>query len=161
MRYKQTKSALAFCRFVQPEGHLSTNQEIGVRIPEWQQKTCCNRVSGLQHVFIFCAGQPASILSGGITVITPDFGSGNGGSIPSRTANTNMADGGTGLVPKSSMVTTHTARRSAATNLLLDGVPISEIMQLGGWKNESTLKHYLLAGGIQLARLSADRDFFK
>ena len=74
--------------------------------------------------------------------------------------NTNMASGGDGVAPKSALVTTHTARRSAATNLLLDGVPISEIMQLGGWKNEATLRHYLLAGGIQLARLSADRAFF-
>lgn len=75
--------------------------------------------------------------------------------------NTNMADGGKGFTPKSSMVTTHTARRSAATNLLLDGAPLSEIMQLGGWQNEETLRHYLLAGGIQLAKLSAGRDFFQ
>jgi site-specific recombinase XerD len=75
--------------------------------------------------------------------------------------NTNMASGGDDFTPKSALVTTHTARRSAATNLLLDGVPISEIMQLGGWKNEATLRHYLLAGGIQLATLSADRAFFK
>jgi site-specific recombinase XerD len=74
--------------------------------------------------------------------------------------NTNMANGGDGITPKSALMTTHTARRSAATNLLLDGVPISEIMQLGGWKNEATLRHYLLAGGIQLAKLSADRAFF-
>ncbi len=74
--------------------------------------------------------------------------------------NTNMASGGDGITPKSALVTTHTARRSAATNLLSDGVPISEIMQLGGWKNEATLRHYLLAGGIQLAKLSADRAFF-
>jgi site-specific recombinase XerD len=74
---------------------------------------------------------------------------------------TNMAGPGGGNIPKSSMVTTHTARRSAATNLLLSGVPLSEIMQLGGWKFEATLKQYLLAGGIKLAQLSAGRAFFQ
>ena len=74
---------------------------------------------------------------------------------------TNMAGPGGGNIPKSSMVTTHTARRSAATNLLLSGVPLSEIMQLGGWKFEATLKQYLLAGGIKLAELSAGRAFFQ
>jgi site-specific recombinase XerD len=74
---------------------------------------------------------------------------------------TNMAGPGGGNIPKSSMVTTHTARRSAATNLLLSGVPLSEIMQLGGWKFEATLKQYLLAGGIKLAQLSAGREFFR
>lgn len=59
----------------------------------------------------------------------------------------NMAGPGAGNIPKSSLVTTHTARRCAATNLLLSGVPLSEIMQLGGWKFEATLKQYLLAGG--------------
>ncbi|MTB53919.1 phage integrase SAM-like domain-containing protein [Lewinella sp. W8] len=66
-----------------------------------------------------------------------------------------------GYFPKSGLVTTHTARRSAATNLLLSGVPLSEIMQLGGWKYEATLKQYLLAGGIRLAELSAGREFFR
>lgn len=73
---------------------------------------------------------------------------------------TNTAGPG-GHIPKSTLVTTHTARRSAATNLLLSGVPLSEIMQLGGWKFEATLKQYLLAGGIKLAQLSAGREFFQ
>lgn len=72
-----------------------------------------------------------------------------------------MSKPGEGYIPKSSLVTTHTARRSAATNLLLSGVPITEIMQLGGWKYEQTLKQYLLAGGIKLAQLSAGREFFQ
>lgn len=72
-----------------------------------------------------------------------------------------MSKPGEGYIPKSSLVTTHTARRSAATNLLLSGVPITEIMQLGGWKYETTLKQYLLAGGIKLAELSAGREFFR
>jgi integrase len=72
-----------------------------------------------------------------------------------------MGKPGEGYIPKSSLVTTHTARRSAATNMLLSGVPITEIMQLGGWKYETTLKQYLLAGGIKLAELSAGRAFFQ
>jgi site-specific recombinase XerD len=73
----------------------------------------------------------------------------------------NTAAPGKPPVQKFSLVTTHTARRSAATNLLLAGVPLSEIMQLGGWNSESTLKQYLLAGGIKLAQLSAEREFFQ
>ncbi|MTB51919.1 tyrosine-type recombinase/integrase [Lewinella sp. W8] len=75
--------------------------------------------------------------------------------------NQDMSKPGEGHLPKSALVTTHTARRSAATNLHLAGVPLSEIMQLGGWKYEATLKQYLLAGGIRLAELSAKRDFFQ
>ena len=63
--------------------------------------------------------------------------------------------------PKWRYVTTHTARRSAATNLFLRGTPMNEIMQLGGWKEEKALKHYLLASGIELARVSAGRAFFE
>ena len=63
--------------------------------------------------------------------------------------------------PKWSLVTTHTARRSAATNLWLAGTPLPEIMQLGGWRTESQLKTYLVASGLELARVSATRDFFR
>ncbi|MEM9528798.1 MAG: phage integrase SAM-like domain-containing protein, partial [Bacteroidota bacterium] len=56
-----------------------------------------------------------------------------------------MSEPGEGYLPKSGLVTTHTARRSAATNLLLAGIPLSQIMQVGGWKYEATLKQYLLA----------------
>jgi len=63
--------------------------------------------------------------------------------------------------PKWSLVTTHTARRSAAANLWLAGTPLPEIMQLGGWRTESQLKTYLVASGLELARVSATRAFFK
>jgi site-specific recombinase XerD len=62
--------------------------------------------------------------------------------------------------PKWSLVTTHTARRSAATNLWLAGVPLPEIMQMGGWKTEHQMKRYLVASGIELAKVSAGRAFF-
>ncbi|HMQ59190.1 MAG TPA: tyrosine-type recombinase/integrase [Flavilitoribacter sp.] len=38
--------------------------------------------------------------------------------------------------PKWSFVTTHTARRSAATNLYLQGVSLKMIAELGGWGDE-------------------------
>ena len=63
--------------------------------------------------------------------------------------------------PKWTHATTHTARRSAATNLFLQGVPLAEVAQLGGWSSEKVLRTYLLAGGIELATVSADRDFFQ
>lgn len=74
---------------------------------------------------------------------------------------TNQAPPGQPYESKASMVTTHTARRSAATNMLLDGLPVPEIMQLGGWKREATFRSYILAGGVQLAQLSSGRSFFQ
>ncbi|WP_020570631.1 site-specific integrase [Neolewinella persica] len=73
----------------------------------------------------------------------------------------NQATPGEPYLAKSALLTTHTARRSAATNMLLDGMPVPEIMQAGGWKREATFKSYILAGGISLAQMSADRAFFQ
>jgi hypothetical protein len=36
--------------------------------------------------------------------------------------------------PKANFVCTHTARRSAATNLAMQGVPLDFIAKLGGWR---------------------------
>lgn len=69
-------------------------------------------------------------------------------------------DGDVNAEPKWALVTTHTARRSAATNLWLAGVPLPEIMQMGGWKTEHQMKRYLVASGIELAKVSAGRAFF-
>lgn len=63
--------------------------------------------------------------------------------------------------PKWMHVTTHTARRSAATNLYLHGVSLKMIAQLGGWTDLETLKFYLLASGIDVAKVAAELDFFK
>ena len=41
---------------------------------------------------------------------------------------------------KSQLVTTHTARRSAATNLRLQGASLKTIANLGGWKNIQVLQ---------------------
>ena len=62
--------------------------------------------------------------------------------------------------PKSMFVTTHTARRSAATNLYLEGVSLKMIGDLGGWKDLQSLRTYLRASGLDTAQVAVDLDFF-
>ncbi|MCB9266050.1 MAG: site-specific integrase [Lewinellaceae bacterium] len=64
-------------------------------------------------------------------------------------------------VMKSQLVTTHTARRSAATNLCLQGASLKTIADLGGWKNIQALQIYLRASGLESAKIAGDLDFFK
>ena len=63
--------------------------------------------------------------------------------------------------PKCNFVRTHTARRSAATNLAIEGVPLDFIAKLGGWKNLDILQRYLLATGLDVARISRGYRFFE
>ncbi len=72
-----------------------------------------------------------------------------------------VVDVGSEKGPKWMYVTTHTARRSAATNLHLQGADLKVIASLGGWQSEKTLKAYLLAGGLDLAQKAADMEFFQ
>ena len=58
-------------------------------------------------------------------------------------------------------VTTHTARRSAATNLYLQGVSLKMIADLGGWGDEGTLRVYLRASGLDTALVAKDLGFFR
>lgn len=62
--------------------------------------------------------------------------------------------------PKWKFVTTHTARRSAATNLALQNVSIKIIADLGGWADIDTLRTYLRASGLDTAHVAQDLDFF-
>lgn len=63
--------------------------------------------------------------------------------------------------PRCEFVGTHTARRSAATNLYLQGVSLKMIADLGGWESEETLRVYLRASGMDTAIAAKKLDFFK
>ena len=63
--------------------------------------------------------------------------------------------------PKYKFVTSHTARRSAATNLYLEGMDLETIARIGGWKKLETLKKYLKASGLEVAQNARKFDFFK
>lgn len=63
--------------------------------------------------------------------------------------------------PKYKFITTHTARRSAATNLYLEGMDLETIARVGGWKKLQTLKIYLKASGLEVAQNAKKFDFFK
>ena len=71
-----------------------------------------------------------------------------------------LATVGKKTFPKSQFVTTHTARRSAATNLFLHNVSLGIIAKLGGWKSSDSLRKYLLASGLENALFAKDLDFF-
>lgn len=58
-------------------------------------------------------------------------------------------------------VTTHTARRSGATSLALQEVPIKWIMRIGGWSKESTLYAYIRMSAEDLEMRLKDVTFFK
>lgn len=63
--------------------------------------------------------------------------------------------------PKWMFVTTHTARRSAATHLALRGVNLKIIADLGGWKKVEMLSKYLRSSGLDSAEVAKDLDFFQ
>ncbi len=62
--------------------------------------------------------------------------------------------------PKWMFVTTHTARRSAATHLALHGVNLKIIADLGGWEKVETLRTYLRSSGLDSAEVAKDLKFF-
>ena len=62
---------------------------------------------------------------------------------------------------KFSFITTHTARRSAATNLYLEGVDLETIARLGGWKKLETLRVYLRQSGMDVSKKAQNLNFFK
>jgi len=81
--------------------------------------------------------------------------------IASMAGITNVVQEGGQSGPKCNFVRTHTARRSAATNLAMQGVPLDFIARLGGWNNMDTLKKYLLASGLDVAMVAAEYEFFR
>ena len=62
---------------------------------------------------------------------------------------------------KFDLISIHTARRSGATNLYKDKVPTKIIMDIGGWKTESSFMRYIRVGREENAELAAEYDFFK
>ena len=63
-------------------------------------------------------------------------------------------------VEKCELVSSHTARRSAATNMALMGTPLREIMQITGHKTEKQLLRYIIITQEQNARLLQSNAFF-
>lgn len=64
-------------------------------------------------------------------------------------------------VPKWQMVTTHTGRRSAATNMILAGIPKSIVKGLGAWKTDESFDRYIRASKLDFAMTVKDDNFFK
>lgn len=58
-------------------------------------------------------------------------------------------------------ISTHTARRSGATNMYLAGIPAQSIMKITGHTTEASFMKYLRITKEQNAKLLAENDFFK
>jgi integrase len=64
-------------------------------------------------------------------------------------------------LPKWQVVTTHTARRSGATNMYLAGIPAISIMKITGHKTESVFMKYICIDEEQNANLLMQHDYFR
>ena len=62
---------------------------------------------------------------------------------------------------KYELITTHTARRSAATNMLMAGMEASDIMMLGGWNSEKAFWRYIRMEPELNAQRLQQHPFFK
>lgn len=63
-------------------------------------------------------------------------------------------------IPKYKLVSTHTARRSFATNMMLEGVPISQIMLFTGHKTEKSFFKYIKIRPTANAEMLKNHPFF-
>lgn len=73
-----------------------------------------------------------------------------------------MITQGAVTTPKHALITMHTARRSAATNLYLSGqFSLKTIADLGGWENMKTLQLYLRCSNMDSAKLAAKSAYFR
>jgi len=63
--------------------------------------------------------------------------------------------------PKCDWVTTHTARRSGATNMYLAGIPSISIMKITGHRTEKSFLKYIKISQEENADLLAKHEFFK
>lgn len=64
-------------------------------------------------------------------------------------------------IPKYSLITTHTARRSFATNAYKSGVPTIAIMKITGHKEESTFLRYIKVSEEENAEMLKKYSFFQ
>jgi integrase len=64
------------------------------------------------------------------------------------------------VVPKYTMIGTHTARRSFATNLYLHKVPLSQIRGMTGHTTDKQLSQYIKIGSLENALQLANTAFF-
>ncbi|MBV5334409.1 MAG: tyrosine-type recombinase/integrase, partial [Sulfuricurvum sp.] len=63
--------------------------------------------------------------------------------------------------PKCDWVTTHTARRSGATNMFIAGIPSISIMKITGHRTEKSFMKYIKISQEENAELLSDHAFFK
>jgi len=63
--------------------------------------------------------------------------------------------------PKCDMVTSHTARRTAATNMYMSGLPAYNIMLITGHTSEATFRKYIKFEKEQNAELMRDNPYFQ
>lgn len=64
------------------------------------------------------------------------------------------------IVPKYKLITTHTARRSFATNAYLSNIPAISIMKFTGHKTESSFMKYIKVSQERNAELLSNHPFF-
>ena len=64
-------------------------------------------------------------------------------------------------VPKWSMVTSHTARRTGIQLLYLTGITLQQVMLISGHKDEDSIRHYLRLTKEENVSLLKDNPFFK
>jgi integrase len=64
-------------------------------------------------------------------------------------------------VKRYEMVSSHTARRSFATNAYLAGIPIARIMLVTGHKTEAAFFRYIRIGRAENAKTLSEHPFFK
>ena len=59
------------------------------------------------------------------------------------------------------LVSSHTARRTGATNMFLAGIPVLSIMKITGHLSERVFLKYIKVSNLENAKLIADNPFFK
>lgn len=64
------------------------------------------------------------------------------------------------FIERYNMTSTHTMRRSFATNAILAGVPETWIMRIGGWRSHSSFKKYMRMSNMDIAKQAAKLPFF-